>query len=538
MGFALQKIASLNALVGCLLACALCSTARGQESGSQPSSERKDERRFDIWEYRVEGNSLLSNKTIEGAVYPYLGPQRVVGDIDEAANNLERAYRDAGYPTIFVAVPEQDVVGGVVRLQVLEGRIDRVRVEGARHFTPSGIRESLPSLQHGEVLHVPTMQQELNALNAASPDRKVTPVLKPGREPGTVDVDLKVRDESPLHGLVELNNYNSANTSESRLSASLSYDNLWQRQHSLSLQWQIAPQDIGEVNVLAATYVMPWFDTRNKFAFYAINSHSDVASVADTNVIGNGKIFGARFIAPLPSGLRTSQSFTTGVDYKDYSEIIRLDPENRIDTPIDYAVWLLQYDATRFGEKSQTQWSASANFGIRGIGNSDQEFSDKRFRASANFSYLRAQVRRIDYLRGDWQLTSRLSGQVTDSPLINNEQLSAGGENSVRGYYESQALGDSGVVGGLEIKTPGLYRRQDVIETLRLLVFLEGARLRVRDALPDQDNSVSLASAGLGLEMQVWRAIDLAIDWAYLLEANGDLERGDNRIHMGLQWKF
>lgn len=506
--------------------------------GQQPETQNKAERRFDIWEYQVEGNTLLGTEQIERAVYHYLGPGRSLADIDAAADNLERAYRDSGYPTIFVSVPEQNVVGGAVRLAVVEGRIDRVRVQGTRYFTISGIRAGLPSLKRGAVLHVPTMQKELNALNASSGDLKVTPVLKPGRAPGTVDVDLKVRDESPLHGGMELNNYKSANTTDLRLGASLSYDNLWQRKHSLSLQYQTSPQDTSEVRVLAATYVMPWMDTGNRLAFYAIDSNSNVASVGDINIIGKGTIYGGRFVMPLPSSRKFIHSLTLGVDYKDYQEIIRLDADNSIETPINYAVWLLQYNATAFTPKSRTQWNVSANFGIRGIGNSDNEFIDKRNRSYADFSYLRAGVTRSDFLPGDWILVSALRGQITDMPLINNEQFSAGGNNSVRGYYESQALGDSGVSGGLTFKTPHFFKKVEAIDELRLLAFIEGARLHIRDALPDQENSIGLASTGLGLELQAWRDLNLSLDWAYILKAAGDLDRGDNNVHMGLQWHF
>ena len=82
---------------------------------------------------------------------------------------------------------------------------------------------------------------------------KVVPVLKPGKSQGLVDVDLKVKDENPFHGSVALNNYNSADTSESRLSLGISYDNLWQKQHSFALQWQVAPQETNEANVRVAT---------------------------------------------------------------------------------------------------------------------------------------------------------------------------------------------------------------------------------------------------------------------------------------------
>ena len=286
-------------LIAALLALSLFSAfasaqnANGSAQSEDASAKSADaaaagEKRFDIFEYRIEGNTLLEIDRIEASVYPYLGPQRTISDVNAAAANLERAFRDAGYPTIFVDVPEQDVVGGRVTLRVTEGRIGRVRIEGARYFSPEGIREKLPSVQPGQVLHVPTMQAELNAVNAQSSDLKIVPVLKPGKTPGLVDIDLKVKDEKPVHGSVDLNNYNSVNTTESRLSLGLSYDNLWQEQHSFALQWQVAPQEPSEVNVWVATYIMPWFDTSNRVAIYAINSNSDVASVGTTNVIGDG----------------------------------------------------------------------------------------------------------------------------------------------------------------------------------------------------------------------------------------------------------
>lgn len=501
------------------------------------------EKHFDIWEYRVEGNTLLETERIEASVYPYLGPQRAISDVNAAAANLERAFRDAGYPTIFVDVPEQDVVGGVVRLRITEGRIGRVHIEGARYFSPNGIREKLASVQPGEVLHVPTMQAELNAVNAQSADLKVVPVLKPGKTQGLVDVDLKVKDESPLHGSVDLNNYNSANTTESRLSLGLSYDNLWQMQHSFALQWQTAPQKPSEVDVVVATYIAPWFDTSNRLALYLIDSSSDVASVGSINVIGSGKIYGARFVMPLPSDRKYVQSFSFGADYKDYSEIIRLDPANKLKTPIDYAVWTFQYNATqytstRFTESSQLQWSLSANFGIRGVGNSDTEFVDKRNHAQANFAYLRGSVDRTDTFKSDWQFLSSLHAQFSNSPLINNEQFSAGGSRSVRGYYESQALGDNGAILGFEIRTPKLIDKIEALDDLRLLAFFETAQLRVQDALPDQQDRINLEGTGLGFVMRAWNSVDLTMDWAYALKANGDMERGDQRIGADLMWKF
>ncbi|MFT3930553.1 MAG: ShlB/FhaC/HecB family hemolysin secretion/activation protein [Spongiibacteraceae bacterium] len=496
------------------------------------------EARFDIWEYRIAGNTLLTTDRIEGAVSPYLGPQRLIGDVNEAAANLERAYREAGYPTIYVDVPEQDVVGGIVELKVVEGRLDRVRIEGARYFTLSGIRNKMSSLQPGQALHVPTMQKELAALNALSPDMKVVPVLKPGVTPGAVDLDLKVNDQRPLHGSIEINNYSSANTTDTRASFALSYDNLWQKQHSFGLQWQVSPEATDEVNVLVGTYIAPWFDTNKRIAFYMVDSNSDVASVGDINVIGDGRIYGVRYVIPLESDRSFVHSLSMGADYKDYSEIIRLDPENKIATPIDYATWTFQYNASAFSEKSQTQWTIGTTFGIRGVGNSDDEFFDKRYNARSNFVYLNASMNRTDFLPADWQLRTRFSGQIADSPLINNEQFSAGGVHSVRGYYESQTLGDNGVSGSLELRTPSFQKSVEKISNFRALAFIEGAHLQVKDALPDQEDSFDIASVGLGLVLQAFEKLDVSLDWGYALKDSNSIERGDDRFNAGAEWKF
>jgi len=491
---------------------------------------------IDIWEYRVEGNTLLGQSQIENAVSLYLGPQRDVADIDAAANNLERAFRDAGYPAVFVSVPEQNVVDGVVKLQIVEGKIDRVRVEGAHHFLISDIRDKLPSVQSGQPLHVPTMQRELTKLNSESADLKLTPILKPGKTPGSVDIDLKAKDTLPLHGSLELNNYNSANTTESRAGVSLSYDNLWQLQHSFSLQWQVSPQDLSEVNVVAATYVMPLGESNNRLALLAIDSKSDVSSLGDINVIGDGNIYGARLVMPLPSTPQYIHSLTMGVDYKDYQEVIRLSTTNKLENPISYAVWVAQYSASQFTQSSQTQWSLAMNFGIRG--NSDEQFIDKRNHASANFVYVRGGVSRQDFVFGDWVIGSSLHGQWSDSPLINNEQFSAGGSSSVRGYYESQVLGDSGATAGLEFKTPNFIKQSSTVDQLRLLTFIDGGWLRVQDALPGQTSAIEISSAGWGAEFQAWRNLEFNFDWAWLLRANGDLSRGDQRLHANVRWKF
>jgi hemolysin activation/secretion protein len=103
-------------------------------AAGQPEAQARAEPRFDILEYRVEGNSVLTREQIERAVYPHLGPRRTIADVERARGSLEKTYREAGYATVLVDIPEQKVSAGSVVLKVTEGRLSRVRVKGSRYI--------------------------------------------------------------------------------------------------------------------------------------------------------------------------------------------------------------------------------------------------------------------------------------------------------------------------------------------------------------------------------------------------------------------
>src|SRR5262249_49854475 len=173
---------------------------------------------FDVLEFQVEGNTVLDARVIERTVYPFLGPDKTIEDVERARAALEQAYRQAGYGAALVDIPEQRVADGVVRLHVTESQVARTRVQGARYYSQGRILAQTPALKEGEPLNFPAVQKQVGALNDR-PDRRVVPVLRPGSKFGTTEVDLNVDDRLPLHGNVELNNYYSPNTTELRLLA-------------------------------------------------------------------------------------------------------------------------------------------------------------------------------------------------------------------------------------------------------------------------------------------------------------------------------
>lgn len=491
--------------------------------------------RLDVWEYRVGGNSLLPQVVVEKAVYPFLGPQRSFEDVDAARAALEQAYADAGYRTVAVDLPQQDAHGGVVQLEVVQRPVGRLRVSGARHFSPQRMKAAVPALAEGSVPHFPTVQQQLDRLRG-NPDREFFQVLREGPREGEVEVELKVKDRSPLHGTLSLNDRYSANTSRLRSTVSLRYDNLWQREHSAGLTWITAPQQPGDATVFAGTYRLPFGGDRRVLALYAVHSESDVAALGGVGVIGSGDIFGARWVLPLGAEASFWHSLTLGVDYKSFDETLNLLGADAINTPISYTPLSAEYSATHRDEPGFWQGRVGAHFALRGLlGNDEDEFADKRFLAKPNFFYLSTGLERQRRLPGGFGLNLRVDGQFAAEPLISNEQYAAGGADTVRGYLEAEELGDRGVRGGVELSHPLTVPG---IDELIALGFAEGARLWLVDALPGQDARVQLASVGAGLRLTLRKQLSTAVDFALPLTDASTTQAGDWRWLFALDYAF
>jgi len=493
-------------------------------------SSHAQEARFDVFEYRVEGATLLPVTMVEQAVYPHLGENKSLEDVEQARDALERAYHDAGYLTVLVSIPQQKVDEAVVRLQVTEAPVKRLRVVESRYFSPTDIKAAIPELAEGKVPNFPEMQKQLESLNRSA-DRKITPVLRAGKTPGTVEVDLKVKDQLPLHGSVELNSRQIPNTSLTRLSANLSWDNLWHRQHSLGVTGLIAPQNPDESKVISANHTLP-VPFGGFLALYSVYSASNVASLGTLNVLGNGLIVGGRYILPLPGSEKFFHTATLGLDYKDFTQTVNLIAGGNFNTPITYLPFTVGWDGSWLGEGRTTKLGLAVNFHVRGLVGDEEEFANKRFKGSASYIYLRGNFSHTETWRQGWGLAGRASWQIAGQPLIANEQSIVGGVNTVRGYREVSALGDDSVTAGLEVFTPNYatYLLQGLDE-FRLLAFIDAGIVRVQQPLPGQTDRFDLAGTGMGFRLKGWKGLSADVAWAVALEEVGRTKAGDKRVH-------
>jgi hemolysin activation/secretion protein len=483
--------------------------------------------RFDIQEFRVLGNSTLPTTAVESAVYPHLGPDRSLEDVEAARQALELAYRTAGFGTVYVDIPEQDVDDGIVRLKVTEGRLGRVRVEGARYFSGRRLVAALPGATPATVPDLPTLQRDISTLNTRTPDLSVVPVLGAGSRPGTVDLTLKVADELPVHGSVEVNDQYTADTTRTRFAFSLSYDNLFDRLDSVSLQYQTAPQDRSEVDVFVASYVRALEEGR-RLAFYYVDSNSEVAALGTLSVLGKGKVYGTKLILPLVNSSDGSHTLTLGADYKDFVEDIRLDPTSTFQTPISYTNLSLGHTSAWRGPAWQWSLGSTLNFGSRSLGNSTTEFADKGFKSRPNYFYLRTDASVVWSSPWPLTVTARLAGQYAIEPVISNEQYAVGGADGVRGYLEAAALGDIGYKASLQFES----RPWSPFAALKLsgFAFVDSGRVATIAPLPDEERATDLRSWGVGVGLAAIGFAEGTLSWARPLLAVGRTEAGDSRL--------
>ena len=497
------------------------------------------EAKFDVFEYRVEGTTLLPTQAVERAVYPHMGEQKTVADVEKAREALEKAYHASGFLTVLVTIPQQKVEGGLVKLAVTEAPVERLRVVESRYFLPSDIKAGVPELAEGNVPNFQVMQTELAALNR-SPDRRVSPVLRPGKTPGTMEVDLKVQDQLPLHGSVEVNDRYSQDTQRARLSANVRWDNLWNKQHSIGLTFQTAPNDPEESKVFSANYTVP-LRSGDFLAIYGLQSDSDVAAVGTLSVVGRGTVLGVRYIRPLPGSGAFFHSASFGADYKDFDQSVNLPDSGGFNTPINYLPFLMGWDGTWLSDGSTTKLGLNFNFHLQGVAGSEQEFADKRFKGRPAYAYVRGNASQDWALPQSYKTSLRASWQLSGQPLISNEQFAIGGVDTVRGYLESAALGDRGLTLSLEARTPnlapGFPSLGESVTNMHALAFFDAGTVSVIDPISATD-SFSLSSLGVGFGLTGFSGLDASVFWAYPLDEIGNTRRGDHRLHLRFAYEW
>jgi hemolysin activation/secretion protein len=294
---------------------------------------------------------------------------------------------------------------------------------------------------------------------------------------------------------------------------------------------------------VAASYIFPSLWRADDLSvLYAVFSDSQNSFGEGFQVLGKGNIYGFRQVLQLPAQEKYSHTLTVGMDYKDFDETVGFANGNAaVKTPISYMPFSVSYAASLPDATGFTQFSGGVSMIFRGMVTERREFEDKRYRARGNYLIGTLGLERRQKLPADFGFYCKIDGQLADQPLIANEQYSAGGMTSVRGYKESEEVGDNAVHTMMELLFPELashFNFTGVIKRMAPFIFYDQAYLAIRNPLPGTPSFFKLNGAGVGLRCRFAGDFALEADWGVALSATEKTDSGTQRGQFLLKYEF
>ncbi len=497
------------------------------------------EPRFAISRIQVEGNSLLPAGTIDSVVGSFTGADRSFADIEAARRALEARYLVAGHSTVRVILPEQEIGAGTVRLVVQEMRLGSVEVTGARHHDIENVRATVPALVEGRVPDTVAVADSLRLANE-NPSKQTYVLLKPDPAGQRVDALLRVDDEKPWKAFATVDNTGTRQTGHTRLGIGYQHANLFNRDHVATVQYITSGEKPGDVKIYGFGYRVPLYGFADAVDVYG--GHSDVNSgtVAGLfNVSGKGSIAGVRYTHNLTKTSALEHRLAAGLDYRAYGNSVMFgDSQFGADVtvhPVNLS-WsgLWRGDSARIG--GYATWLDNLPGGDKG---GDADFSAVRAGAVANYQIFRFGTDASVQLPGDWQARVAADVQQAHQPLVPGEQFGIGGQDSVRGFDVRSVSGDRGWRGSLEIYTPDLGGMTAIADArLRLCAFHDAGRTHRIDARPGETIDEGIASTGIGMRLGIGKSLSVRLDYGYVLDGAGTVDRGNSKLHGSIAYVF
>ncbi len=511
--------------------------------------------RFDISGYRVDGNTLLKQRDVDAALAPFVGKSRDFGDVQRALEALQRTYSKAGYASVQVVLPEQELSGGVVMLQVIEARIAGIRISGNQHFDAANIRRSLPALREGVTPNSRALADNLRLANE-SPARKSQVVLRPAKDqtasPQTantqnaVDAIVEVADETPWRLFTTLDNTGTEQTGRNRVGVGAQHSNLWNRDHILTGQYITSPEKPDQVAIYSLGYRVPFYglgDSLDIFAGYSdVDAGTTQTPFGPLQFAGKGKVSGVRYNWLFARRGEYEHKMVLGADYRAYDSLCSVGDFGAAGcgaagASVQVRPVSLGYDAVWTRPASRSSFYLTAIQNISGGNNgTEQDLQLARPLAKGGYQIFRAGFQIGLAFAGDWQIGLRADGQASSHALIQAEQFGIGGWNSVRGFLEREVASDQGYFGTIELTTANLGKALGfgVIDNLRLLAFYDSGQVSRNLPLPGDAAKEDIASTGMGVRMGIKKNLQLRFDGAWVLEPAISQRRGDYLGHFGI----
>lgn len=476
-----------------------------------------------LTDVRFEGATAVPAEALDAIAAPYLGREMPLAEVFALAEAVTAEYRSRGYVLSRAVVGPQRIEGGVLTLQILEGYVDRVTMEGdAGGYAPFLDRYMDPVRQGRPTSGDALARALLLARDLGGVDVRAV-VTPSATQTGAADINLLV-ERDPFEAFIAIDNRGSRWLGPVQVYGGVTLNDILGMGERLSFTGVTAPED-GELGFVSATYDQPlgWSGLRfNAFGSYANTEPGD--ELALLGLTGESTTWGMGFQYPF---LRSRESNVIG--RLTFTARDADSGNDFIDPVFDDAVRTLAAEvlanhADRWGGLNSLRASATQGINIfeatrRGDANKS------RATASGEFTRFNIELSRIQPVAGSLYLRLGAVAQITDDSLLASEEFGLGGVQYGRAYDPSEITGDEGVAGKVEL----FYTLPPQgFATIEPYAFYEGGEVSQNDPLPGEPRRASIESAGVGVRLGFNDRFGASIEYAQPLGRDVAAEGNDD----------
>lgn len=486
---------------------------------------------FQVKVQRVEvlGSTIFSPEVLAVITNPFIGKATTFEQLAAISTAITELYTSQGYTTSGAFLPAQDISSGVVKVQVVEGDLERVEVQGLTRLRKGYVSDRI-AIAGRPPLNLRRLEEALQLLQLDPLFSSVQAELSAGTTPGRNVLTVELQEANPFNLALVVENRESPSVGSFGGTATLSHNNLSGLGDRLSASIERTEGQI----VYGVGYEVPLNARNGTLSLRYDNGSSRIIEepFKPLDINSNSETISLGFRQPL---IRTpTQEVSLGLSldrrqshtfiYDDIPYSFSVGPENGVSK---VTVLRFSQDWIKRGSRQVLAARSQFSLGLDALGaTANDTGTDGRF-----FSWL-GQFQWVKSLGEDSISIVRIGGQLTGDSLLPLEQFSVGGVDTVRGYRQDQQVGDNGVIASFEVRLP-IVRDPGGVGLIQVAPFLDFGTVWNTAVT----NSNTLLSIGVGLQWQINRSFTARLDYGIPLipvNNNGNSLQ-DNGITFSLQ---
>lgn len=482
-----------------------------------------DQKAF-IQRVNVTGATLITAKEIKSITAIFENKELTVREMQKVADLITDAYRQKGYITSRAYLPPQKIEANVLEVRVAEGMMGDIEVKGNRYFKSELLKKKI-ALKKGDPFDYRKFQAGLSKINQY-PDRNAKAVLVPGKEPGTTDAVLEVKDHLPVHIGFTTDNFGSRYIDEDRYLTTLKHNNFLGHDDILTLQYQAASSE--RYRLASLRYLYPVNDL-TEIGFFAGRTKLTLGrEYENLSARGKSKLYSLYLTRHLMDKENLSLSMNLGLDYKDIFNF-QMGEETSRDR---LRVTKLGMDLDLSDKFGRTLISNEVACGIPDIlqGLDDVDLRSSRTGSGGRFTKDTLNILRLHKMPLSSILFLKSQAQTSPYILPAAEEFQVGGIANVRGYPPAEYVGDKGCSATAELSMPlffapkiikdcpMLLSKGKVYDTVRAVTFYDWGYVRLHRPLTGEEKERTVRGAGCGVRVNFSESFSTRVDVAWPLD--------------------